>query len=652
MVDRPGSGLHNAQLDAATSRLRIVLYAVIAAFVLSLVGGIATGNYQPLAVLVVMVGAVVASWLWSVFVDRSFHRFREWNRSHTPQPLTAERPRKARAAMKLPLRIVTSGPASVSVAHMVELGHIPLAHADEQSEHASERIAALKMRAGEVLGRLADELERDGLAEEAQKVRADLAAYDPLADSAPKTASPGADERAGSDLARALGLLRGKDFEQARSALETLADRSKSGAVLYGLAVCSASAGDAGEAADAFRRAAEAGAETAAARMAMGIALAEQGQYEDASRQLRAAVTMDPDLAPAHAALAEVQTVLGDIEAARDSVEKALALDPDMPLARAAFGRVLYQLGDAAGACRELANALESDPGNSDLLYNHAAALAACERYDEIIARIAPAVDDSRDPQTAQIVAEAYERRGQAEKARQYMAMTVELLPDSEAARVKLVRSLRLDGKLAEAREQAEALTRESPRSAAGLAELGQIAEAEGNTDQALTHYRSAIQMDRTSAVALTHAGRILAVREQYKEALGMLKQAAALPGATDETMYWLGETHLRSGKALLAIDSLRDASRLAESPRGDVSYALGRALLHAGRAKDAVDELRKARKLLPDVPEISRELGYAFHKSRNYQEAVRSLKQYLQAVPDASDASDVRALADELARG
>jgi len=346
---------------------------------------------------------------------------------------------------------------------------IPLAHADEQSEHSSERIAALKMRAGEVLARLADELERDGLPAEAQKVRADLAAYDPLTAGASEISTIGSDERA--------GLLRAKDFEQARSILEPLAGRSPSGAVLYGLAVCSASSGDAGGAAEAFRKAAEAGAETAAARMAMGIALAEQGQYEDARRQLRAAVTIDPDLAPAHAALAEVQTVLGDIEVARDSVEAALAMDPDLPLARAAFGRVLYQLGDAAGACRELAKALESDPGNSDLLYNYAAALAACERFDEIIARIAPAVDESRDPQTAQIVAEAYERKGQAEKARQYMGMTVELLPDSEAARVKLVRSLRMDGKLGEAREQAETLTRENPRSATGLAELGQIAE-------------------------------------------------------------------------------------------------------------------------------------------------------------------------------
>lgn len=86
MADTPGSDLRSAQLEVAASRLRIASYIVGAVTLASLAGGIVTGNYQPFAVMVALIVAVLASWLWSVAVDRAYHRLREWNRSQAPQP--------------------------------------------------------------------------------------------------------------------------------------------------------------------------------------------------------------------------------------------------------------------------------------------------------------------------------------------------------------------------------------------------------------------------------------------------------------------------------------------------------------------------------------------------------------------------------------
>jgi tetratricopeptide (TPR) repeat protein len=647
MADTPGSDLRSAQLEVAASRLRIASYLVGAVTLASLAGGIVTGNYQPFAVMVALIVAVLASWLWSVAVDRAYHRLREWNRSQAPQPLTASRPSALRPSARYPVRAISSGPASLSLRSLLEQGGIPPVVVSAESADPQERIAALKMNAAADLSRLAGELERSGMAGEAEKLRRQAEELDPYA-----FGSSDADDSSADGLSRALGLARRGDYEGAAAALEDRARKGGSGAALYTLAICRAVAGDAAAAAELLRKAADTGVESAALRLALGTVLAEAGQYEEALRQLRAAAAIDPESAFAHAAMAEVELLLGQPDRARESAQEALSLDADLPLARCAVGRALYQLGDAPGAAREFGKALESDPANPDLLYNLAAALAAAGRNDQIIREIAPAAQDVQDPQIARIVGEAFEAAGQKDRAREFLTRTAELLPESEEARLRVARSLREEGRLEEARAAVEELVRDMPRSAAALTELGLLEEAAGDPGKALQNYRAAIQLDRTAPQALTHAGRLLLAQGQVKEALNLLKQAAALPGATAETYHWLGEAHLASGKALLAIEALREAARQSETPRGETGRALGRALLMAGRARDALEELRRARKLLPDDAEILRDIGYAFHRLRNYQEALRYLRQYLELAPEAEDAKEVRALTEQLSAG
>jgi len=647
MADTPGSDLRSAQLEVAASRLRIASYLVGAVTLASLAGGIVTGNYQPFAVMVALIVAVLASWLWSVAVDRAYHRLREWNRSQAPQPLTASRPSALRPSARYPVRAISSGPASLSLRSLLEQGGIPPVVVSAESADPQERIAALKMNAAADLSRLAGELERSGMAGEAEKLRRQAEELDPYA-----FGSSDADDSSADGLSRALGLARRGDYEWAAAALEDRARKGGSGAALYTLAICRAVAGDAAAAAELLRKAADTGVESAALRLALGTVLAEAGHYEEALRQLRAAAAIDPESAFAHAAMAEVELLLGQPDRARESAQEALSLDADLPLARCAVGRALYQLGDAPGAAREFGKALESDPANPDLLYNLAAALAAAGRNDQIIREIAPAAQDVQDPQIARIVGEAFEAAGQKDRAREFLTRTAELLPESEEARLRVARSLREEGRLEEARAAVEELVRDMPRSAAALTELGLLEEAAGDPGKALQNYRAAIQLDRTAPQALTHAGRLLLAQGQVKEALNLLKQAAALPGATAETYHWLGEAHLASGKALLAIEALREAARQSETPRGETGRALGRALLMAGRARDALEELRRARKLLPDDAEILRDIGYAFHRLRNYQEALRYLRQYLELAPEAEDAKEVRALTEQLSAG
>ncbi len=650
MLVKESPQLERAQLSPESSRLKIALYVIGVFALLALFAGIATGNYQPLAFLFIIVLAIIISWMWSVAVDRAIHKFRQWNRRHAPQPIAIGQPRAKTIAARYNLREIRQGKASFTLAGLIETGAIPPVCASSAAEGAAERVLALKIQAGEVLSKLATELDKNGAREASSQTWADAASYDPGNEEASAHVSDSMPERAPDELSSALKFVRHGDYDAGRKALESLVTSKPTASAFYSLGVCFGALGNALQASTYLQKAAEAGGECGALRLAYGTALSQVGNNSAAVKQLRAAVVMDEGNAAAQAGLGSVLLDLGELDSARDALEEAVSLDSSLALARVNLGRLLHERGDAVGACREFAGLLDSEPDNTDLAYNYGAALAAAGRFDEIISRLAPLASSSNDPQLAQIVGEAYEKKGKTSEARQYLAKTLELLPESEAARLKLAKSHRIEGKFSEALKELQAVIQNNPKCAEAIIEQGLIAEKEGSLDQALSHFRNAAAIDRNSARPLTEAGRLLIRRNDFREAAAMLKQAVGLQDADIETRYWLGEAHLGLGKALLALDALREAVRESGNRRGDISYAYGRALLAAGRPKEAAEELRRSRKLLPDIADVERDLGYALHKTRNYQEALRCLRSYLSAEPDASDAAEVRRLADSLA--
>ncbi len=624
-------------MSGETRRLEKWIVAVGLIALALLAAGLVTGEYQPLAVLGALVFLVAISWLWSVAVDRMFNRARQWSKSNAPQPVAWSAGGSQALSPAHALRRVGGGPSALSVGTLVECGAIPAVLLSASSSDASERVAALKVEALDCLRELASELEAMGRPQDAAEV---LRSVD------------GASDVARDEMSEALQLARDGDYERAAAALEGVVLTQPSGAAWYTLGVCQGMTGKAAEAAQSLLKAAGAGADSAALRLALGSAYAELGQYDRAEKEFTAAVAMDGGQAGAHAALGEVQLAQGKTQNAASHLDEALSLGPGLALARAARGRLHYQKGNNAEAARDLAEAVKADPDNRDLAFNYTAALEAAGRSDEVISFARPIVDEHPDAEMAQLVAEALEKKGQTEDARAYLSLTAELAPESGTARVKLARSLRLDGRLDEAISEAEAAVHDNPRSAEALVELGLALEANGDSDGALQRFRSAVRMDRSSAAALTQLGRVMLATGQVKEATRTLKQATGLAGASADAFYWLGEAHLLMEKPLLAMESLREAQSRSPERRGDVSYAYGRAMLGAGRAKEAAEELRRARKLLPGVPEVERDLGYSLHRLRNYQDAVRSLRAYLAASPDTADAGEVRALVEKLSAG
>lgn len=633
------------------SRFAIAVRLLIAILLLSLVFGFATGNFQVFAFVLAIVGAMVASWMWGVAVDRMFHRYREWSKKQAPQPVVFGQAKTSLPTLQMPLKPIESGPGALVLSEMLKTSAIPLVYASSASSNKAERTAALKMQAAESLYRLASHLETTGYKEDYGILWETVARLDPLKEDVKSRVSEVGEEIGRDTLTEALALVRSGRFDEAQPLLEQLKKKDPSGAVLYALAVCYGAGGQAELAERTFTEAAEAGGESAELRLAMGVALAEQGDFKKAIKQLKASVTMKPGLAPANAALGDLLVTAGELESARDALEDALAADRENAVARIAMGRLLYVKGDPLGASREFNRALELDPENPQIIYNIAACLAAAGRLDEAINRLEPLAKESDDPEIIRLVAEALQRSGKSERAQEYFARSADMGPVGDTARIQLASSLRQQGKLDEALAEITEAEKDAPNAPDVLVEKGLILEAMGSLDKAIAAFRAAVAANRSLPVPATHAGRLLVQQGQAKDALGILKQAVNLPGAGADTRYWLGQAFLKTGKALLAIDVLQQASMETGKARVDINYALGKAYLEAGRPKEAAEEFRRAKKLADEVPELNRDLGYALHKQRSYREAEKHFRLYLQAVPDAKDAREVKELADSLAQ-
>ena len=147
--------------------------------------------------------------------------------------------------------------------------------------------------------------------------------------------------------------------------------------------------------------------------------------------------------------------------------------------------------------------------------------------------------------------------------------------------------------------------------SAADEEALGRQAEQEGRLRQALTHYVAALQ-------SVSEGG---SVDQRLREKIIKLAQQIQPPPAVPEE----AERYMARGRA--AVKSATSAKDFAE----------------------AANEFSKALRIAPWLAEGYYNLGVVQDKAGRYQDAIRNIKLYLVAAPNAPDAKDVRALMFEI---
>ncbi len=198
---------------------------------------------------------------------------------------------------------------------------------------------------------------------------------------------------------------------------------------------------------------------------------------------------------------------------------------------------------------------------------------------------------------------------------------------------------------------QTGACTEDDCRSNAHSILAHHLAQQPGKTDEAMAHYRRALELRPQNAGAHYSFGVFLAGQGQLDEAIAHFNEALRLKPD-------FARAHNNLGAALASQGRLAEANRHFEralqiSPDyAEARYNHAKALLALGRAREAVQEYRETLRLNPDLPAALRDLAWvlATHPDagiRDGAEAARLAERLRASVPAASvDGWDVLAAA------
>lgn len=296
----------------------------------------------------------------------------------------------------------------------------------------------------------------------------------------------------------------------------------------------------------------------------LGIMLSEEDSGTSALRHLETAQQGFPESADIQVRIAQIlekrRTRIND---AIEHYRKALELDPANGMALSKLGIYEYGQGNLNEAYRLLSMARQVMPENVEMLRalggvitESGSALQAIEILEQAL------LFDERDAETHWLLAKAYEKNRQAEKAAEHYEHARRLgrrAPEvRELIGYDLGRSLHQSGQYEDAIKEYQREIRRSEEPAIGWSELGQVYEDIGREDDAIKAWLKAYELDRSFASGVMRAGEIYINRDDYdkaKEVFEMIRRDRNLGAEASNRLSELEDLKERLEQAQLQRD-------------------------------------------------------------------------------------------------
>lgn len=175
-------------------------------------------------------------------------------------------------------------------------------------------------------------------------------------------------------------------------------------------------------------------------------------------------------------------------------------------------------------------------------------------------------------------------------------------------------------------------------------ANLGLALARQRRHEEALPHYRRALELDPKNGTTLTNFGLSLIELARFEDAAAIFAQAVQIKPTLPMTHEGYGLALYRAGRLDEAAEQFREAVRIA--PQSPQTHArLARMLLESGRASDALDVLEGAVAANPDATELLELIADALLRSGRHDDAVEALQQVVARAPDRASAWRILAL-------
>jgi len=167
---------------------------------------------------------------------------------------------------------------------------------------------------------------------------------------------------------------------------------------------------------------------------------------------------------------------------------------------------------------------------------------------------------------------------------------------------------------------------------------LGVVLFAKQKNEEAISHYKMALELNPDSAVAHNNLGIALFTKQKNEEAISHYKMAIKINPDHAEAYYNLGNVLFAKQKNEEAISHYKMAIKI--NPDYALAHNnLGNALLNKGRTREAISHYKMAIKLNSDYALAYNNLGNALSAERKIEEAITHYKMAIELKPGYSEA-------------
>ena len=377
------------------------------------------------------------------------------------------------------------------------------------------------------------------------------------------------------------------------------------------------------QAADAYREAVRLSPGNALFHYNYSLALDKLGDLDEEERELEAAIKLDMKFARAYTDLGMMEAKRGDYAAAESHLQTAIKLAPDDEVGYTALGMLQAKTGREPEAIQNFRQAVALVPNSPEAHINLGIALA--DQYDLAggLAQFSEAI--RLDPNSAKAhynLGRFYFYTAKYLEARQQLDTACRLQPDYADALYSLALTERQLDNAPRATELLQKVVALSPGNADAQYLLGQNLLQAGKTEEAIAHWKLAVQADPNQSQSLYNLARTLdklhdPAAEQYMQRFRELEQRNQL---------------------------------------FDRVQALGNFALEAANAQNwpqAVEQMKEAIQLCGQCAQsahLHRNLGLIYCRTGNRQEGEKELSTALEIDPHDVDARKALAVLANLA--
>lgn len=367
----------------------------------------------------------------------------------------------------------------------------------------------------------------------------------------------------------------------------------------------------------------------------------EQGKYAEARAEIEAGRKAAPNSLAVTHAQALVDYTEGKYPAARESLQKILKSAPEHLPSILLAGAVELNLGANGQAESHLRKYLAADPNNLYARKLLAQALLKGSQPGDAVAALAPAIDNTNDPQLLALAGESYMQARDFGKATALFEKAAKLAPDAAVLHTSLGLSRMNQGDSAQAINELERAAELDPKSPRALTALVQ---AEMN----LKHYDKALaaaekleqaqpenpQTQNLKAAVQLAKGDVPAARAALEKALQL--QPTFFPAAAT-----LAQLDLRENKPEVARKRFETILEKDKKNFGAMAALADLAMLQQ-KPDEATTWLEKAQAENPDAIPAVLKLGAHYLGTKQEKKALTLARKFQASHPESADLLDL----------